>query len=180
MKRILPALLLVMFAVVGCAHRAAIETPKLAALDKQIAGDPKNAQAFANRGYALALLGDKPAARADLKRAVELNGAAPMLNQVGWAYFNLGDAKEALRVWTQAADLSKRNARYDYYSLALGYWANRDVARALENYDLAAKRDERFADWKSLVERTAEWTDTEKREIQAIYTLWSKTYRPPQ
>jgi tetratricopeptide (TPR) repeat protein len=147
-------------------------------LDEQIRVKPEDAQAHANRGYARAVLGQKTAARTDLRRAVELNNTAPMLNQVGWAYFNMGDAKEALRVWKLAADLSKGNARYDYYSLALGYWANGDLARALENYDLAAKRDERFAEWKSLIERTGEWTDTEKREIQAIYSLWSKAWRP--
>ena len=164
----------------GCAHQSAFTTPRLAELNDKIKAKPADAQAHANRGYALALLGRKAAAIADLRRAVELNGTAPMINQVGWAYFNMGEAREALRVWKQAAELSNYNARYDHYCLALGYWANGNLAKALEHYDLAAKRDERFGDSKMLAERTAEWTDTEKREIAAIYSLWSKAYRPAQ
>ncbi|MBI3880118.1 MAG: hypothetical protein HY301_08630 [Verrucomicrobia bacterium] len=164
----------------GCAHHPPITTPKLAKLNEQILAKPDNAQAFVNRGYAYALLGQKSAARADLRRAVELANTAPMHNQVGWAYFNMSDRAEALREWKLAADLSKRNARYDYYCLAMGYWVNGDVGQAVENYDLAVKRDERFGDAKSLAERTAEWTATEQREIHAIYVLWSKTYAEPK
>jgi tetratricopeptide (TPR) repeat protein len=129
--RILCSLLSCAFlaSVVGCAHRPLPTTPKLTELSAKIAAKPDDAQAYANRGYARALLGQKQAARADLRRAVELNPGAPMLNQVGWAYFNLGDAREALRVWQQAATISKHNARYDHYSLALGYWATGDIRR---------------------------------------------------
>ena len=176
MKTCFPGALLLAFALMGCAHRAQVTTPKLTELNAKIAAKPEDAQAYANRGYANALLGQKQAARADLRRAAELNSGAPMLNQLGWAYFNLGDAKEALSIWQQAAELSKHNARYDHYSLALGYWANGEIARALEHYDLAVKRDERFGDSKGLAERTAEWTDTEKRAIQALYSRWSKAY----
>jgi tetratricopeptide (TPR) repeat protein len=176
MKKGLPLALFAVLAFVGCIHRTPVTTPKLTELNVRIAAKPGDAQAYANRGYANALLGQKQAARADLRRAVELNPGAPMLNQVGWAYFNLGDSREALRVWQRAAELSKHNARYDHYSLALGYWANGDIVRALEHYDLAVKRDERFGDSKALAERTAEWTDTEKHAIQAIYARWSKAY----
>ena len=164
----------------GCAHHPPIPTPKLAKLNEQIAANPKDADAYSNRGYTLALLGQKSAARADLRKAVELDNAAPRHNRVGWAYFNMGDAKDALREWKLAADMSQRKARYDYYCLALGYWANNDIASALENYHRAVERDERFGEWKSLVERTAEWTATEQHEMQAIYTLWSKTYVLPK
>jgi tetratricopeptide (TPR) repeat protein len=166
----------ILASVVGCARRQLHTTPKLTELSAKIAAKPDDAQAYANRGYARALLGQKQAARADLRRAVELNPGAPMLNQVGWAYFNLGDAREALRVWQQAATISKHNARYDHYSLALGYWATGDIVHALEHYDLAVKRDERFGDSKGLAERTAEWTDTERHAIQALYSRWSKAY----
>lgn len=170
------ALVAVLALIAGCAHRPLPTTPKLTELSAKIAAKPDDAQAYANRGYARALLGQKQAARADLKRAVELNPGAPMLNQVGWAYFNLSDAKEALRVWQEAAAISKHNARYDHYSLALGHWANGDIVHALEHYDLAVKRDERFGDSKGLAERTAEWTDTERRAIQSLYSRWSKAY----
>ncbi|HEY6166843.1 MAG TPA: hypothetical protein VI454_02300 [Verrucomicrobiae bacterium] len=174
------AAFLVTLLFAGCAHHAAITTPKLAKLNEQIASNPKDADAYANRGYTLALLGQKAAARADLRKAVELDNSAPRHNRVGWGYFNMGDAKDALREWKLAADLSKRQARYDYYCLALGYWANDDIAQALENYNLAVERDERFGEMKTLVERVAEWTDTEQREMRAIYSLWSKTYVVPK
>jgi tetratricopeptide (TPR) repeat protein len=176
MKAVFPFALAALVVLAGCAHQPVFTTPKIAELNARIAAKPDDAQAHANRGYAHALLGHKHAARADLRRAVALNPGAPMLNQVGWAYFNLGDAREALRVWQQAAQMSRHNARYDHYSLALGYWANGQLAKALEHYDLAVKRDERFGDWKSLMERVAEWTDVEKRAIQAIYSRWSKAY----
>lgn len=164
----------------GCAHHPPLTTPKLTKLSEQIKAKPDNAQSYANRGYAYALLGQKSAARADLRRAVELANTAPMHNQVGWAYFNMSDRVEALREWKLAADMSKRNARYDHYCLAMGYWANGEIVQAIENYDLAVKRDERFGDAKSLAERTTEWTATEQREIHAIYVLWSKTYAEPK
>lgn len=168
--------LLALFTTAGCAHRPTVATPKLTELHARIAAKPDDAQAFANRGYAYTLLDQKRAARDDLRRAIALNPSAPMLNQVGWAYFNLGDARTALDLWQRAAALSKHNARYDHYSLALGYWATGKTIQALEHYDLAVKRDERFGDWKSLMERAAEWTDTEKHAIQAIYSRWSKAY----
>jgi tetratricopeptide (TPR) repeat protein len=162
----------------GCTTPATISTPRLEQLNTQITANPNDAQAHANRGYVRALLGQKDAARKDLRRAVELADTGPMHNQVGWAYFNMSDAADALHHWQVAAERSKGNARYDYYSLALGYWVNGDITKALLNYDLAAKRDARLAEAKALAERITNWTDTEKREITAIFTLWSKAYSP--
>src|SRR5215207_8586412 len=78
-------------------------TPKLEVLNKQIAANPENAQAYSNRGYVLALLGRKEEARADLKRALELKDDAPMHNRVGWAYFNMGDYADSVRECETAA-----------------------------------------------------------------------------
>jgi tetratricopeptide (TPR) repeat protein len=180
-----PIVLTVLAAVLlvsGCAAPTPNEftTPRLDELSAKIAAKPDDAQALVNRGYALALLDQRGRARTDLERAVKLANTGPIHNQAGWAYFNMGDATAALRHWEIAADLSKRNARYDYYSLALGYWVNDDVVRAVENYDLAAKRDERFADADMLRERTANWTPAERLAILAIHTAWSRAYRPGQ
>lgn len=153
-------------------------TPKLEILNGQIKANDKDAQAYSNRGYTLALLGRKDEARADLRKAVELKDNGPMRNRVGWAYFNLGDYADAVREFEAAAKLSNFNARYDYYSLVLGYWGLGDTKRALENYQLAVERDPRLGEYKTLDERTAEWTPLERRAMHETYVLWSKAWRP--
>ena len=57
----------------GCAHQQAFVSPKLEILNSQVAANPTDAQAYSNRGYSLALLGQKAAARADLQMAVGRN-----------------------------------------------------------------------------------------------------------
>ena len=166
------------FLVAGCAHQQPFTTPKLDILNQQIQANAENSQAYSNRGYTLALLGRKEAARADLRKAGALKDNAPMHNRLGWAYFNLGDFAEARREWEAAARLSEHRAHYDYYSLVLGYWGTKDIKRALENYQLAVEREPRFGDIKTLNERTAEWTPLERRAVQEIYILWSKTWKP--
>lgn len=153
-------------------------TPKLDILNKQIEHSADDAKAYSNRGYVLALLGRKEEARADLKKAVELKDDAPMHNRAGWAYFNMGDYADAVREFETSARLSDHSAHYDYYSLVLGYWGAGDKKRALENYQLAAERDPRLGEYKSLDERTAEWTPLERQAIHEIYVLWSKVWRP--
>jgi len=166
----------------GCAHPAvrsnSFLTPKLEILNQQIKHNSSDAQAYSNRGYVLALLGQKEAARTDLQKAVTLKPNGPMRNRVGWAYFNMGDYADAVREFEEAVRLSSYKAHYDYYSLVLGYWGVGDKKRALENYQLAVDRDLRFGEYKSLNERTAEWTSLERRAIHEIYVLWSKTWRP--
>ncbi len=157
---------------------AAFGTPKLEILDQQIQANPKNVQAYSNRGYVRALLGQKEGARADLRKVIELKDNGPMRNRVGWAYFNMGDYVDAVREFETAARLSDHKAHYDYYSLVLGYWGLGDTKRALENYQLAVERDPRFGEYKTLNERTSEWTPLERRAIHETYILWSKTWRP--
>jgi len=167
--------------VAGCAHQKSslIEsTPKLEILNKQIRINPNDAQAYSNRGYTLALLGRRTEARADLKRAVALKDNAPMRNRVGWAYFNMGDFTDALREFELAAKRTNFREHYDFYSLVLGYWGVGDTKRALENYQLAVERDPRFGEYKSLNERTSEWTPLERRAMHETYILWSKTWKP--
>ncbi len=152
-------------------------SPKLEILNQQIESRP-DAQAYSNRGYVLALLGQKEAARADLQKTIELKNNGPMQNRVGWAYFNMEDYAAAVRAVEKAVEFSNHKAHYDYYSLVLGYWGIRVMKRALENYQLAVERDPRFGEYKTLNERTAEWTPLERRAIHETYVLWSKTWRP--
>lgn len=153
-------------------------TPKLAILNRQIQENAENAQAYSNRGYVLALLGRKDEARADLQKALSLKQDARMHNRAGWAYFNLGDYADAVREFEASVKLSNYQAHYDYYSLVLGYWGTGDTQRALENYQAAVEKDPRFGDFKTLHERSLEWTPLEQRAIHEIYVLWSKTWKP--
>jgi tetratricopeptide (TPR) repeat protein len=168
----------------GCATASstvlsqAFVTPKLDVLNQQIGRNAEDAQAYSNRGYTLALLGRKTEARADLQKAVALKDNGPMHNRVGWAYFNLGDYQQAAHEFEIAAKMSDHRAHYDYYSLVLGYWGTGEVKKALENYQLAVERDPRFGEYKTLNERTAEWTGLERRAIHETYVLWSKTWKP--
>jgi len=124
------------------------------------------------------LLGRKAEARADLQQAVTLKDNAPMHNRVGGAYFNMGDYGEAVREFETAAEQSRFGAHYDCYSLVLGYWGVGDTKRALENCQLAVDRDPRFGEYKTLNDRTSEWTQLERRAIHESYVLWSKAWRP--
>jgi len=159
--------------------QASVSTsPKLDILNQQIKANTNNAQAYSNRGYVLALLGQKDAARADLRQAALLKDDAPMHNRLGWAYFNMGDYVDALREFETSARVGNHRAHYDYYSLVLGYWGVGDTQHALENYQLAVERDPRFGEYKTMNDRTSEWTPLERRAIHETYVLWSKTWRP--
>jgi tetratricopeptide (TPR) repeat protein len=153
-------------------------TPKIEVLNEQIKFNASNAQAYSNRGYVLALLGEKAAARADLQKTIELKNDAPMHNRVGWAYFNMEDYATALSEFQKSAEMSGYKGHYDYYSLVLGYWGIRDLRKALENYQEAVKKDPRFGEYKTLNERTAEWTPLERKAMHEIYVLWSKAWKP--
>ena len=164
--------------VVPRAQSSVQTSPKLDILNEQIKANTNNVQAYSNRGYVLALLGRKDAARADLRRAALLKDDGPMHNRLGWAYFNMGDYVDALREFETSARLGNHRAHYDYYSLVLGYWGVGDTQRALENYQLAVERDPRFGEYKTMNDRTSEWTPLERRAIHETYVLWSKTWRP--
>lgn len=152
-------------------------TPKLENLTKQIAANPQDAQAYSNRAYTMALLGRKEEARADMQKALEIKNNGPMYNRAGWTYFNMGDYAEAVKAFETAVKFSEFRSHYDYYSLVLGYWGVGKTKQALENYQLAVERDPRFGEYKTLEERTAEWTPLERRAIHEIYALWSKTWK---
>jgi tetratricopeptide (TPR) repeat protein len=156
----------------------AFSTPRLDVLNQQIQRNADDAQVYSNRGYTFALLGRKTEARADLQKAVALKDNGPMHNRVGWAYFNMGDYQQAVREFETAAKMSDHRAHYDYYSLVLGYWGTGETKKAMENYQLAVGRDPRFGEFKTLNERTAEWTPLERRAIHETYVLWSKTWKP--
>ena len=108
------ALSLCLIAFVVRAEPVPVETtPKLENLNKQIAANAEDSQAYSNRGYTLALLGRKEEARADIKKSVALKDTGPMHNRAGWAYFNLGDNAEAVREFEVAVKMSGFKSHYD-------------------------------------------------------------------
>ncbi|MEQ1861653.1 MAG: tetratricopeptide repeat protein [Chthoniobacteraceae bacterium] len=171
------ALLLLLLATPAYSAEPVDTTPKLEVLNGQIKMNPEDSQALANRGYTLALLGRKEEARADIRKSVELKDNAPMRNRAGWSYFNLGDYADAVREFEASVKMSNFRGHYDYYSLVLGYWGTGQTKKALENYHLAVERDPRFGEYKTLAERTAEWTPLERRAIHETYVLWSKAWK---
>ena len=163
----------------SCAHRHAANTPRLAELNSKIADTPDDSAVWIDRGYVYCLLGNKRKAWADLTEAIRLKPNDPVLHsRVGWAWFNADEFKLALSAWQTAVRLSKGKNYYDDYVLAVGHWAVGDFVHAAKHYDNAVKRDERFAEWASLVERTETWTQKEKRAIYAVHDLWRKTFKP--
>jgi lipoprotein NlpI len=186
MPRILWTLSFCLLLAVGCATKThhsvpgtqTFVTPKLEVLNQQIARNGEDAQALSNRGYTLALLGRWIEARTDLEKAISLKDNGPMHNRVGWAYFNMYRYRDAVREFETAAKMSEHRAHYDYYSLVLGYWGTGERKKALENYQSAVERDPRFGEYKTLNERTAEWTPLERQAIHETYVLWSKTWKP--
>jgi Flp pilus assembly protein TadD len=50
-------------------------------LNQQIRANAENSQAYANRGYTLAVLGRKEEARADIRKSVALKDTGPMHNR---------------------------------------------------------------------------------------------------
>lgn len=178
MNRVLFFCLILAIQPPAFAAEPAWSTPKLDILNKQIERNANDAKARSNRGYVLALLGRKEEARADLKKAVELQDDAPMHNRAGWAYFNMGAYADAVREFEISSRLSNFGAHYDYYSFVLGYWGTKDTQRALENYAKAVEKDPRLGEYKSLNERTAEWTPLERQAMHETYVLWSKAWKP--
>lgn len=178
MNRTLLSCLALFFILPAFAAEPVSTTPKLEILNKQIEQHADSAKAYSNRGYVLALLGRKEEAGKDLKKAVELQDDAPMHNRAGWAYFNMGDYADAVREFETSSKLSNFGAHYDYYSFVLGYWGLGNTKQALENYAKAVEKDPRLGEYKSLNERTAEWTPLERQAMHETYVLWSKAWRP--
>ena len=94
------------------------------------------------------------------------------------AYAQLGPGPGGRAPYSAQPPARNEAGVFDYYSLVLGYWGMGDTKRALENYQLAVERDPRLGEYKTLNERTAEWTPLERRAMHEIYVLWSKTWKP--
>jgi tetratricopeptide (TPR) repeat protein len=112
---------------------------------KAIEIDPKNTDAYNNRGNARYALGDKPGAIADYSKAIEINPKyAAAYNNRGNARYALGDKPGAIADYNRAIKIDPK------YALA---YANRGNARyalgdkpgAIADYNRAIKIDPKYA-----------------------------------
>jgi tetratricopeptide (TPR) repeat protein len=85
---------------------------ELFATPRDIPETPANARVLAYRGHAQALAGEPTAARADLERALALDGGDPRLLIVaGDAYLALGEEERAASLWGRARFTTEPGSR---------------------------------------------------------------------
>jgi tetratricopeptide (TPR) repeat protein len=118
---------------------------ELAAIDKAIGLDPKNAFAYANRGAAYANKNELDRAIDDYSKAIDLN---PI---VAFAYLNRGvafeekrDLDRAIEDYTKGISLDSKNAQA-YYTRGNAYLKMRDLDRAIDDYSKAISLDPKLA-----------------------------------
>lgn len=170
------------FLFVGCA--TPVNTPRLQQLSEVISITPENASAFHDRGFAYAMIGRTSEARRDFSKALQLatNKAekAHIHWSYGWALLNLDQYVDALDAWRTSLNLRDQQPWWAPHTLAMGYWVNGEVVKALSFYDKAAEASpERFATWDGLVKYTSFWTWKEKQYIYQIYDAWKRAYVAP-
>lgn len=161
-----------------------VTTPLLSALSQELQNAPTNSELLARRGFAYAMVGEDRLARADFEAAVRL---APQDSETrrsyGWALYNLGDYRGALRQWDRELELSESPPWWTHHAHALAYWNLGDRTKALASYQAAATQNpERFATWEALDDYTSFWTWKEKQDIYTIFDAWDRAYgdKPPQ
>ncbi len=104
------------------------------------------ANAYGNRGYAYAALGEHRRAIEDYDQVLRLDpGLAIAYNSRGIAYNNLGEYARAIENYDQALLLDPRSAEA-YYNRGNAYANLGDAARAIEDYDQALRLDPGLAD----------------------------------
>ena len=93
----------------------------LAACDKAIAANPKDADSFANRGFTWSNKGDQDKAIADFNEALKINPKhARALSNRGVAWNRKGDHERAIADSTEAIKINKRYAKaYNNRGVAL-------------------------------------------------------------
>jgi len=98
--------------------------------------DPKDADAYNNRGLAWSNKGDTDRAIADFNRAIELDPKyVYAYNGRGLAWYNKGDTDRAIADYNRAIELDPKNA-YAYYNRGLAHEDREggDLASALTDF----------------------------------------------
>ena len=117
----------------------------IAAFSEAIRLDPKNVNAFGNRGIAYAKKGDNDRAIADYNDVVRLspNYANAFLNR-GIAYGKKGDNDRAIADFTEAIRLDPKNANA-FFDRGIAYGKKGDNDRAIADYTEAIRLDPKNA-----------------------------------
>jgi tetratricopeptide (TPR) repeat protein len=191
-RLLLLTLLLITAESVALAYRQPPSAQEMTYLDQQIAAQPNNSRLLQMRGLNYAVLGQKDNAIADFKAAQKITPKQVRLYwTLGWALFNLDDPASAMKVWEQAAALAdqKKNADPASYAtdpddlpdaswipctLAFGYWANGDEAKAIELFDLEAKVNVHYRDHDLFKQETNGWTEKEQTTAMLLFDAWKK------
>lgn len=125
----------------------------LAGFTAAIALNPQSALAFYNRGNVHYAKGDFAAAVADFTEALRLNPVLPYAHMNrGNALSNLGRFHEALHDLNEAARLQPQVSDV-YFNRAILHVRNRNLDKALADYELAIARDGNDQDAKAARER---------------------------
>ncbi len=174
------------------AYRPPPSPQEMAYLNQQIAAQPNNSRWLEMRGLDYAVLGQKDQAIADFKDAQKISPHQVRLYwTLGWALFNLNDYPAAVKVWEHAAALADQKKNADPASfatdpddlpdaswvpctLALGYWAEGDEAKAVELFGLEAKVNYRYRDHALFAQETNGWTEKEQTMAMLLFDAWKK------
>jgi len=176
------------------AYRPPPTPQEIANLDQQIAAQPGNSRLLQMRGLDYAVLGQKDKAIADFKAAQKITpNQVRLYRTLGWALFNLDDYAEAINVWEHAAALADQKEK-EYTAtdpddltdgawipstLALGYWASGDEAKALDLFSLVAKVNSHYRDHDLFKQETNGWTEKEQTTALLLFDAWKmKTDQP--
>jgi Tfp pilus assembly protein PilF len=156
-------------------------TPKLEAIRQSVHEDPSDPVRWQELGYDYAILGRADLALDALAQArAHDDGTNGLHSRLGWAYFNLGHADEALREWQRANEISGGGRYYDAYCLSLGNWANGDPTEAVRYYQAAVEKDPSFGDVEAFQKRIEKFTTRERRMFSEIFDAWRKSYAPQE
>jgi len=188
---LLLTLLLIGAEPVARAYRPPPSPQEMAYLDQQIAAHPGDPRLLQARGLNYAVLGQKDEAIADFKAAQKISPNQVRLYwTLGWALFNLDDYPSAVNVWEHAAALADQkhssaatsydpdelpDATWVPSTLALGYWAEGDEAKALELFGMVAKVNLRYRNHALFEQETNRWTEKEQTKALLLFDAWKQS-----
>ncbi|MCX6291438.1 MAG: tetratricopeptide repeat protein [Bacteroidetes bacterium] len=102
----------------------------VAVLDSAIKADPKDAEPYQSKGYALAGLGKNAEAIIEFQKSIELNASdAASHKSLGILYSNMADYSKAIQHFTVAIRLDSTDAE-SFYGLGYTYQLTGDSAQA--------------------------------------------------
>jgi tetratricopeptide (TPR) repeat protein len=111
----------------------------IAACDKAIASNPKDADAFSNRGFTWSVKGDQDKAIADFNEALKINPKhLRALSNRGVAWNRKGDPDRAIADSTEAIKISKRHAKA-YNNRGVALIRKRDFDKAIADLNESIK-----------------------------------------